>query len=100
MLAFAHDDGGPFTMVNTLQNNENVPLGSLYLIWDNLHSKALLESGASDMPYQIKTIALSLEAPYPQYFATLRIIGAGSARICAFSQILYILPYHQRRSRG
>jgi mono/diheme cytochrome c family protein len=64
-LAFAHDDGAPFTMVNTLQNNEKVPLGPLYLIWDNLHSKALLESGASDMPYQIKTIALSLEAPYP-----------------------------------
>jgi mono/diheme cytochrome c family protein len=64
-LAFAHDDGGPFTMVNTLQNNENVPLGPLYLIWDNLHSKALLESGASDMPYQIKTIALTFEAPYP-----------------------------------
>jgi mono/diheme cytochrome c family protein len=64
-LAFAHDDGGPFTMVNTLQNNENVPLGPLYLIWDNLHSKALLESGASDMPYQIKTIALSLETAYP-----------------------------------
>ena len=64
-LAFAYEDGGPFTMVNTLQNNEKVPLGPLYLIWDNLHSKALLESGASDMPYQIKTIALSLEAPYP-----------------------------------
>jgi mono/diheme cytochrome c family protein len=52
-------------MVNTLQNNEKVPLGPLYLIWDNLHSKALLESGASDMPYQIKTIALSLETAYP-----------------------------------
>jgi mono/diheme cytochrome c family protein len=64
-LAFAYEDGGPFTMVNTLQNNEKVPLGPLYLIWDNLHSKALLESGASDMPYQIKTIALSLETPYP-----------------------------------
>ncbi|WP_090828933.1 c-type cytochrome [Nitrosovibrio tenuis] len=64
-LAFAHDEGGPFTMVNTLQNNENVSLGPLYLIWDNLRSKALLESGASDMPYQIKTIALSLETPYP-----------------------------------
>ena len=64
-LAFAYEDDGPFTMVNTLQNNEKVPLGPLYLIWDNLHSKALLESGASDMPYQIKTIALSLEAPYP-----------------------------------
>ena len=64
-LAFAYDDGGPFTMVNTLQNNEKVPLGPLYLIWDNLHSKALLESGASDMPYQIKTIALSQQTPYP-----------------------------------
>lgn len=64
-LAFAHDGSEPFTMINTLQNNEKVPLGPLYLIWDNLHSQALLESGASDMPYQIKTIALSLETPYP-----------------------------------
>ena len=64
-LAFAHEDGAPFTMTNTLQNNENVPLGPLYLVWDNIDSKALLESGASDMPYQIKTIELSLEAPFP-----------------------------------
>ncbi|HEX8874043.1 MAG TPA: c-type cytochrome [Nitrosospira sp.] len=64
-LAFAYDDGGPFTMTNTLQNNEIVPLGPLYLIWDNLRSKALLESGASDMPYQIKSVELKFETPFP-----------------------------------
>ncbi len=64
-FAFAHDDGGPFMMTNTLQNNETVPLGPLYLIWDNLRSKALLESGASDMPYQIKSIELKFEALFP-----------------------------------
>ncbi|HET7061133.1 MAG TPA: cytochrome c [Nitrosospira sp.] len=63
-LALAHDDGSPFIMLNKLQNNEKVPLGPLYLIWDNIGSKALLESGASDMPYQIKTIEIKSEDPF------------------------------------
>jgi len=63
-FAFARDDGSPFTMTNALQNNEMVPLGPLYLVWDNISSKALLESGASDMPYQLKTIELRLEDPF------------------------------------
>lgn len=57
-LAFAHGDGTPFTLTNTLQNNETVQLGPLYLVWDNIDSKALLAAGASDMPYQIKRIKL------------------------------------------
>lgn len=58
-FAFAHDDGSPFTMTNVLQNNEVVQLGPLYLIWDNIKSKILLEDGASDMPYQVKRIELT-----------------------------------------
>lgn len=64
-FAFADADGKPFTLTNRLQNNEVVPLGPLYLVWDNIGSKVLLEAGASDMPYQIKTIELKLEAPFP-----------------------------------
>jgi mono/diheme cytochrome c family protein len=64
-FAFAHADNSPFKMTNTLQNNEIVQLGPLYLVWDNLNSKALLESGASDMPYQIKRIEIRSEAPFP-----------------------------------
>lgn len=63
-FAFAHEDGSPFVMINKLQNNEKVPLGPLYLVWDNIGSKALLESGASDMPYQIKTVGLRSEDPF------------------------------------
>lgn len=63
-FAFAHEDGGPFTMTNRLQNNEVVPLGPLYLVWDNLNSQTLLESGASDMPYQIKSIDIRSVAPF------------------------------------
>ena len=65
-LAFAHDDGRPFTMTNTLQNNELVQLGPLYLVWDNMNSKALLESGASDMPYQIRVIELKFADSFPK----------------------------------
>ncbi|PTR10576.1 cytochrome c [Nitrosospira sp. Nsp5] len=64
-FAFAHENGAPFTMTNTLQNNEIVPLGPLYLIWDNINSKVLLESGASDMPYQIKSVEIKFVAPFP-----------------------------------
>jgi len=64
-LAFANEDGTPFTLINTLQNNETVQLGPLYLIWDNINSTALLESGASDMPWQIKRVELKFVAPFP-----------------------------------
>lgn len=64
-FAFAHADNSPFTMTNTLQNNETVQLGPLYLVWDNLDSKVLRESGASDMPYQIKRIEIRAESPFP-----------------------------------
>ena len=64
-FAFAHENGAPFMMTNTLQNNEIVQLGPLYLIWDNINSKALLESGASDMPYQIKSVEIKVVAPFP-----------------------------------
>jgi mono/diheme cytochrome c family protein len=64
-FAFADEGAAPFTLTNKLQNNEVVPLGPLYLVWDNIDSKELLESGASDMPYQIKTVELKVEAAFP-----------------------------------
>lgn len=68
-FAFAHDDDSSFTMTNILQNNEIVQLGPLYLIWDNIKSKVLLENGASDMPYQVKSIELTTFATrFPNLF--------------------------------
>ncbi len=64
-FAFAYENGAPFMMTNTLQNNEIVQLGPLYLIWDNINSKALLESGASDMPYQVKGVEIKFVALFP-----------------------------------
>ncbi|SCX40163.1 Cytochrome c [Nitrosospira sp. Nsp1] len=64
-FAFAHEDGTPFTLTNRLQNNEIVQLGPLYLVWDNIKSKELLDAGASDMPYQIKRIELKFVSPFP-----------------------------------
>ncbi|MEI8385462.1 MAG: c-type cytochrome [Nitrosomonadaceae bacterium] len=52
-FAFASYDGTPFTLINVLQNDELVELGPLYLVWDNLRSKSLLNDGASGMPYQV-----------------------------------------------
>jgi mono/diheme cytochrome c family protein len=64
-FAFADEGAAPFTLTNRLQNNEVVPLGPLYLIWNNIGSKELLEAGASDMPYQIKTIELRMKEAFP-----------------------------------
>ncbi|MCC6916791.1 cytochrome c [Nitrosomonas sp.] len=68
-LAVASADNTPFTLSNTLQNHEIVALGPVYLIWDNLKSPALLDEGASDMPYQIAHIELaSFAARFPGMF--------------------------------
>jgi mono/diheme cytochrome c family protein len=64
-FAFADEGVAPFTLTNRLQNNEVVPLGPLYLVWNNIGSKELLEAGASDMPYQIKTIELKMKEAFP-----------------------------------
>jgi mono/diheme cytochrome c family protein len=77
-FAFAHDDGSPFTMTNILQNNEVVQLGPLYLIWDNIKSKVLLEDGASDMPYQVKSIELT---PFATRFPNLSPPARASAEV-------------------
>ena len=42
-LAFAYTNQKEFTLINKLQANEKVRLGPFYLVWDNLHSKILLE---------------------------------------------------------
>jgi mono/diheme cytochrome c family protein len=63
-FAFANADTGPFTLINKLQNNEVVSLGPLYLIWDNLRSKELLETWVSDMPYQVKAIDLKMKGAF------------------------------------
>ena len=75
-FAFAYDDHSPFKMTNRLQNNEQVQLRPLYLIWDNLKSKALLTEGVSDMPYQIKSIEL---ATFATLFPNLSPPAAASA---------------------
>ena len=68
-LAVASADSKPFTLSNALQNHEVVALGPAYLIWDNLKSPALLDEGASDMPYQIARIELaSFAARFPGMF--------------------------------
>ncbi len=42
-----------FTVDNRFQNEKKVPLGPLYLVWDNLKSKELKDAGANGWPYQV-----------------------------------------------
>lgn len=68
-FAFASANNHPFTLKNLLQNNEEVQLGPLYLVWDNLNSKELQHEGAVDMPYQIIGIELTaFAARFPAIF--------------------------------
>lgn len=64
-FAFANEGNAPFTLTYKLRNNKAMWPGPLYLVWDNIGSKELLEAGVSDMPYQIKSIDLKVEAPFP-----------------------------------
>ena len=57
-LVFARKDGKPFTVDNIAQNQEDVPLGPYYLVWDNVSSPALLKEGAGKWPYQVKEVNL------------------------------------------
>ena len=57
-LVFARKDGKPFTVDNIAQNQEDVPLGPYYLVWDNVSSPALLKEGAGKWPYQVKEVKL------------------------------------------
>ena len=68
-FAFANGDDSPFTLAPKLRNHDSIPLGPLYVVWDNIESPVLLKAGTSDMPYQIKSITLRVEAPLPNNMA-------------------------------
>ena len=41
-FAFANKGATPFRLTNKLQNNAVVPLGPLYLVWDNIYFLPIL----------------------------------------------------------
>ncbi len=57
-LVFSRTDDPKFMVTNKLQNNEKVPLGPFYLVWDNLKDKALQAEGANGWPYQVVAMDL------------------------------------------
>ena len=56
-LVFERQGNPDFTMVNTLQGNENVALGPYYLVWDDRTTEELGAEGAHGWPYQVTTIS-------------------------------------------
>jgi len=59
MLAFSRKDKKDFSVNNHLQNEKNIPLGPLYLVWNNLKNKQIKLEGANNWPYQIVGIELT-----------------------------------------
>jgi mono/diheme cytochrome c family protein len=58
-LVFARADGEDFVVDNIAQNQQRVPLGPYYLVWDNIGFPELLAEGAGNWPYQVSEITLA-----------------------------------------
>ncbi len=56
-LVFARQDQTNFTVNNIAQNQDNVPLGPYYLVWDNVSNPDLLADGAANWPYQVGDVS-------------------------------------------
>jgi hypothetical protein len=61
-LAFARADGRPFAVDNVAQNQNDVPLGPYYLIWDNRNDPDLIAKGDQDWPYQVADVSFAPDA--------------------------------------
>jgi len=63
-LTYGRADEAPFTVDNVQQNEQNIPLGPFYLVWDNLKDPELQRQGAYGWPYQVERIALVSSADF------------------------------------
>ena len=57
-MAFARADHSPFSVDNLAQNEQNIPLGPYYLVWDNREDPELLSEGARNWPYQVIDVSI------------------------------------------
>lgn len=67
-LVFERIGQSAFTIDNPGQNQQNVPLGPYYLVWDNIQAPELVAEGGTYWPYQVTQIQVSaarLEALLP-----------------------------------
>ena len=83
-VVFSRQDQANFTVDNIAQNQENVPLGPYYLVWDNISNPGLLAEGASNWPYQISDIVpttISDDALLPAGLEARYRRGAALARV-------------------
>lgn len=98
-LAFERVGSSDFVVDNLLQNEEHVKLGPLYLIWDNLNYKELLEDGAVHWPYQIVNISPStLSTMFPQIVPKRGSTSGAVRGLALFSK--YCLSCHRINGAG
>lgn len=57
-LAFERQGSERFEVINHLKNDEKVPLGPFYLVWENLKDAEVRADGATDWPYQVVAVDL------------------------------------------
>ena len=95
-LVYDRLDQEAFMIDNPGQNEEDVPLGPYYLIWDTVRHPDLLIEGATYWPYQVSEVRISrarLEALLPGNMANLY------AEEAALMQ-KHCLPCHQINGFG
>ncbi len=59
-IVFSRADQTSFVVDNRAQNQENIPLGPYYLVWNNIAFPELLTEGATNWPYQVNEILPSI----------------------------------------
>lgn len=95
-LVFERIGQPAFTIDNPAQNQQNVPLGPYYLVWDNIQAPELVAEGGTYWPYQVTQIQVSaarLEALLP------RPLAERYASVAAEAQ-KYCLSCHQINGFG
>jgi cytochrome c2 len=67
LLAYEIRGDSHFVIQNKAQNEKDVPLGPLYLVWNNINNQQVKSEGATFWPYQVVGVELSSFAEkYPQ----------------------------------
>ncbi len=59
LLAIEKKGSSDFSVNNQLQNQKNIPLAPMYLVWNNINNSQLLAEGSNGWPYQVVSLELT-----------------------------------------
>jgi len=99
LLASERTDSREFKVHNKLQNEKEVPLAPLYLVWDNLNNEQLKAEGASNWPYQVIGIEITdFKEKFPRMIPPANASQAAKRGFLTFQK--YCMTCHQINGDG